>query len=293
MPEEHDRRERIGRGRRTRSERASATLALAVAGVSLIVLALPGAQASGTAPAAGTLPADAPEPSLAGLLGLPDEFELVPEELPGRVAEFQWHFAVAALPTATPVPPTPTATVVPPTPTAVVHRPAVQQAPPSRPAPPPPPPPTATPAPQRPPAGQGLDLSPMNAQEQGLFNAINARRATQGMGPLRANIYLTGVGRIRSQDMADHDYFAHTSPITGDDAFSLMTTYGVPYAWAGENLALNNYALGECAQVADQALWDSPPHRANALGEHYTDMGVALRTSADGKHYFTVIFTGP
>lgn len=133
----------------------------------------------------------------------------------------------------------------------------------------------------------------MNAYEQALFDAINARRVGAGMPPLRANIYLTAVGRIRSQDMVDHDYFAHTSPVTGDDAFSLMRAHGIPFAWAGENLALNNYALSECARVADNALWESAPHRANTLGPHYTDMGVALRSHPDGRHFFTVIFTGP
>jgi uncharacterized protein YkwD len=133
----------------------------------------------------------------------------------------------------------------------------------------------------------------MDAYEQGLFDAINAHRIGQGLAPLRANLALVGVARIRSQDMADHDYFAHTSPVTGDDAFTLMTAHGVPYAWAGENLALNNYAQAECVRVADESLWESPPHRSNELGEHYTDMGVALRSSPDGKHYFTVIFTGP
>jgi len=119
------------------------------------------------------------------------------------------------------------------------------------------------------------------------------RRVSQGLAPLRANGYLVGVARIRSQDMATNNYFAHTSPVTGDTAFSLMDAYGVPYDWAGENLAMNNYPAAECVGVADQALWDSPPHRENILNPNYTEMGIGLRASPGGMYYFTILFTGP
>ena len=133
----------------------------------------------------------------------------------------------------------------------------------------------------------------MDAYEQALFDATNARRAANGLAPLRPNGYLVGVARLRSQEMATYEYFSHTSPITGDNAFSLMESYGITYGWAGENLAMNNYANGECVGVADQALFDSQPHRENLLHPHYTDMGIGHSVTAEGMHYFTVIFTGP
>jgi uncharacterized protein YkwD len=133
----------------------------------------------------------------------------------------------------------------------------------------------------------------MNAFEQGLFDATNARRASQGLPPLRANGSLVGIARVRSRDMAVHDYFAHTSPVTGDTAFSLMDSHGIPYGWGGENLAMNNFPSAECVGIADQALWDSAPHRENMLNPRYTDMGIGYAVDAEGVHYFTVIFTGP
>lgn len=177
---------------------------------------------------------------------------------------------------------------------------ALAQLPPPPPPPPPPtvaPAPTAVPEPPAPPpapaAGAGLDTSAMDRYEQGLFDATNARRASQGLAPLRANGYLVGVARIRSQDMATNDYFAHTSPVTGDTAFSLMDAYGIGFGWAGENLAMNNYPAAEAVGVADQALWDSPPHKENILNPNYTEMGIGLRVNADGMYYFTIVFTGP
>ncbi len=214
------------------------------------------------------------------------------------LAAIERYAQVAAQPTATPVPPTatavpPTATAVPPTgtPPAAPAPTSTPAAPPLPPLPPPPPPPTA-PAPASPQAA-GLDTSPMDVRAQALFEATNRRRAGAGLPPLRPNGELVGIARIRSHDMADHDYFAHASPVTGDNAFTLMDKYGVPYGWAGENLAKNNYPGSECVGVADLALWNSPPHRENILNPNYTDIGIALVVDATGMNYFTIIFTGP
>jgi uncharacterized protein YkwD len=133
----------------------------------------------------------------------------------------------------------------------------------------------------------------MDAHAARLFELTNARRTSAGLPPLRPNAQLVAIARIRSQDMAEHNYFAHVSPVTGDDAFTLMDRHGVPYGWGGENLAKNNYDDGEAVDVADQALWDSPPHRENILNAHYTDMGIALVVDGAGMKYFTVVFTGP
>ncbi len=181
---------------------------------------------------------------------------------------------------------TATATLVPaPTATAPAAR---QQAP-----APPPPEPTSTPAPAAPASPWGLDTSPMDGYSQALFDATNRRRGESGLPPLGANGWLIGIARIRSRDMAEHDYFAHVSPITGDNAFTLMDKHGVPYGWAGENLAKNNYPERDTVSVADAALWNSPPHRENILNPNYTGMGIALSIDPSGMKYFTIIFTGP
>ena len=133
----------------------------------------------------------------------------------------------------------------------------------------------------------------MDASSQALFDDTNRRRIGAGLPALRPNGWLVGIARLRSQDMAQHHYFAHVSPITGDDAFSLMDKHGVPYGWAGENLAENNYPPSDAVAVADTALWNSPPHRENILNANFTDMGIALVVDSSGMNYFTIIFTGP
>jgi uncharacterized protein YkwD len=129
-------------------------------------------------------------------------------------------------------------------------------------------------------SGFGLDL----------FNAINAQRAANGMGALAANGCLVYVAQIRSNDMASRNYFSHTSP-DGSTAFSLMDYYGVPYGWAGENLARNNYPDAQSVSVAITELMNSAGHRANILHANYRQMGVAAAVDGAGMKYYTMIFT--
>lgn len=180
-----------------------------------------------------------------------------------------------ATPTNTPVPPT--ATPPPPTSTPV--------------PPPPPPPPTSTPVPPPPSAVSSLAPIGMDAFSQALFEATNRRRASVGLPPLVANGYLNAIAKMRSDEMAQYNYFAHTSPITGENVFDLMDRYGVPFGWAGENLAKNNYPDNETVAVADEALWDSPAHHENIVNVNYRQVGIALTVDATGMKYFTVVFT--
>jgi uncharacterized protein YkwD len=253
------------------------------AGMTVAVLALYAASAASGASAHGS--------------NDPDQRGLTPERSAadwkafGAIATFL-EVAAQSSPTFTATP-TATATLVP-APTATAPAPAPTPAAPvlRQQAPAPPAEPTLAPAPA-PAAPWGLDTSPMDAYSQALFDATNRRRIDNGLPPLRVNGWLIGIARIRSQDMADHNYFAHVSPITGDNAFTLMDKHGVPYGWAGENLAKNNYPSSDAVSVAENALWNSPPHRENILNPNYTHMGIALVVDGSGMKYFTIIFTGP
>jgi uncharacterized protein YkwD len=146
--------------------------------------------------------------------------------------------------------------------------------------------------PSPPPPSGGCPSASMNGMAQALFNATNQARAQNGMGALSASGCVTYVAQIRSEDMAANNYFSHTSP-NGSTAFTLMDQYGVPYGWAGENLARNNYPSNEAVSVAIRDLMNSPGHRANILSGNYTSMGIGYAVDGSGMHYFTMVFTGP
>ncbi|MCH7718238.1 MAG: hypothetical protein IIB21_02100 [Chloroflexi bacterium] len=184
-------------------------------------------------------------------------------------------------PTLTPTPiPTPTSTPVPPPP---------PPPPPSEPDSAPPPSQPSSPPPAS--APSGCPTAGQSGFASAMFSAINNERVQQGLPALAVQGCVVYVAKIRSDDMAALNYFSHTSP-NGDTAFSLMDKYGVPYGWAGENLARNNYPDNESVSVAIRDLMASPGHRANILGVNYTHLGVGVAVDGAGMKYFTMIFIG-
>ena len=127
--------------------------------------------------------------------------------------------------------------------------------------------------------------------EADFTSRLNAERAAAGLPALAVDPDLVAIARIRSSDMATVGYFSHTSP-QGQSAFTLLDQWGIPYAWAGENLARNNYPLDETVAVAIRDLMASPPHRDNILNPNYTRVGVGYAEDGSGMRYYTIVFVG-
>ena len=211
-----------------------------------------------------------------------DEFSGLPAR-PDHGHLFEGLVDLAGEPTPTPTPsPPPTATAEPPAvpPTSIPEH-----------SQPHPTVPVATPVP--PPASEpGCPTAAMSGYGLDLFNAINGERAAAGLPTLAVNGCVVYVAQLRSNDMASRGYFSHTSP-DGQTAFGLLDYYGIPYGWAGENLARNNYPADQAVAVAIRDLMASQGHRDNILSPNYTEMGVAVATDGAGMHYFTMLFIGP
>ena len=107
---------------------------------------------------------------------------------------------------------------------------------------------------------------------------VNQIRAQNGLSTLKENWQLSRVARYKSQDMADRNYFSHTSPTYGSP-FQMMQQFGISYRSAGENIA-KGYST---AQAVVNAWMNSPGHRANILNSSYTQIGVGY--VADGNHW--------
>jgi len=136
--------------------------------------------------------------------------------------------------------------------------------------------------------GDILTVPQLNAsisgKEQQVIALINQIRAQHGLSQLTANWQLSRVARYKSQDMADNNYFSHTSPTYGSP-FQMMKQFGITYRTAGENIA-SGYAS---AQAVVNAWMNSAGHRANILNPSYTQIGVGY--VADGNHW-TQMFIG-
>jgi uncharacterized protein YkwD len=210
--------------------------------------------------------------------------------------------AMGALPALVPEPPeaaapAPVSPIVPVAPAAV----PASQAPPAPVAAPEvqpaaePPAPVAPPAPAAKPNFYVPEVSSGAAtdMESRLFALLNEERGAAGLAPYVLDSGLTRVARTRSQQLIDQDYFAHTDPYGYSMYVELLAHFGyTSYAWAGENLAMNNYALTESPERATKSLMNSPTHRANILATDFFRIGIGEITDDRGRHYFTMIFLG-
>lgn len=127
--------------------------------------------------------------------------------------------------------------------------------------------------------------SGLSAQEQQMVNLVNNERAKAGLKPLAVDTKLSQMARVKSQDMADNNYFSHTSPTYGSP-FDMMKKFGISYRTAGENIALNS-----SVEKAHTALMNSEGHRANILNPNFTHIGIGI-VSKGGSLYFTQEFIG-
>jgi uncharacterized protein YkwD len=173
--------------------------------------------------------------------------------------------------------------------------PAAQPAP-AQPAPAAPPAPVAEAAPPAPVGRQNFYVPEVSGGgattlELNLLALINAERANAGLAPYRLEGGLTKIARTRSQQLIDQNYFAHRDPFGYSMYVELLAYFGyTSYAWAGENLAMNNWPAETAANEAMRGLMNSPTHRANILAGDFSRIGVGEVTVADGRHFFTMIF---
>lgn len=121
--------------------------------------------------------------------------------------------------------------------------------------------------------------------EEEVVRLVNIEREKAGLAPLSYSSELSNVARMKSQDMADNNYFSHTSPTYGDP-FTMMRNFGIQYGYAGENIA-KGYRSAE--SVMDGWM-NSSGHRANILNANFTTIGVGY-VEANGTTYWTQMFT--
>ncbi|WP_202638535.1 CAP domain-containing protein [Bailinhaonella thermotolerans] len=169
--------------------------------------------------------------------------------------------------------------------------PSSRPAPSGRPSPPKPKPPSARPTPEPPepeptrrprppkPAPPERD-EPPSARSGGLEDAVvrltNEAREDAGCAPLRVDERLARAARAHSADMAEHDYFSHTSK-DGRSPWDRIRAEGYDQPGA------ENIARGYGGPQAVMKGWlKSPGHRANILNCKLKAIGVGVQEGAGG-----------
>lgn len=132
---------------------------------------------------------------------------------------------------------------------------------------------------------------PMTAPEYQFLAELNADRVANGQPPLAANGVLSGLARQRSEQMLATGQFSHYDAAGNLIFAGLLNGAGFPFAFAGENLAENNYGWGQSMQVANTELMNSPTHRANILNGRFNEAGIGIAgPGPKGEYYYTQLF---
>jgi uncharacterized protein YkwD len=141
---------------------------------------------------------------------------------------------------------------------------------------------TAPPSPEK--------VSGLTEQETEILGLVNQERARGGLAPLKFSPRLAVIARGHSYDMAMRHYLAHNSP-DGVAPADRISGVGIGYKDVGENIYMDDDA--DTSSVPRRAMdgWlKSPEHLANIASGKFTETGVGIAQSADGKTYVTQDF---
>jgi uncharacterized protein YkwD len=104
-----------------------------------------------------------------------------------------------------------------------------------------------------------------------VLRRVNAERAAAGLKPLARAPELDLAALRHTEDMARGNFLGHTGSDGSDPVARLRAAGYVPLAW-GENVA-----AGFTSAESVVAAWmKSPGHRANILGNRFTEIGIAV-----------------
>lgn len=107
----------------------------------------------------------------------------------------------------------------------------------------------------------------------GVLKYTNDARLSNGLPALSLNAKLSTAAETKALDMLAKTYFEHISP-SGVGPADIVKGAGYEYLSIGENLAMGIFK-GDSDLV--DAWMASPGHRANILGKHFTEIGVAVK----------------
>jgi uncharacterized protein YkwD len=127
----------------------------------------------------------------------------------------------------------------------------------------------------------------LNGFERNVIDGINAARAQQGLGPLRAGRGLSRAADAHSHDMLRADFFDHPSS-DGTPFDRRIRRYADAANMVGETLASLAQRHGGSATVVQ--LWlESPGHRAIVLEPRFRRIGIARRWGMLGSAHNAVV----
>jgi len=130
----------------------------------------------------------------------------------------------------------------------------------------------------------------LSEQETAILRRVNSERIRAGLKPLKLSPRAAIVARGHSYDMAIRHYLSHRSP-EGMGPAERLSGEGISFTAAGENIYADDYR--DLEHLADRTLegWlKSNEHRATLLSDRFTETGIGVARSDDGRTYVTQDF---
>lgn len=137
------------------------------------------------------------------------------------------------------------------------------------------------------PDDQTVPESDISQQAKAVLSLVNTERQKNGLSSLTLSDKLTAVANEKARDMAENNYFSHTSPTYGTP-FQMLQQYGIRYKTAGENIAAGQRTPEEVME----SWMNSSGHRANILNPSYTEIGIGYYAGGSYGSEWVQIFTG-
>lgn len=113
----------------------------------------------------------------------------------------------------------------------------------------------------------------LSVEEEEFFKKINEIRIKNNLPELQIDESVENVARLKAQDLAENNYFSHTSQKYGTP-FEMLSTSGVNYKTASENIAGNSSIDG-----AINSWMNSDSHKKNILSTDFNYTGIAVAHS--------------
>ena len=136
-----------------------------------------------------------------------------------------------------------------------------------------------------------MPLPDIPVVETAMIEMTNAFRLENKLGKVRFSTALTRTARTYAAFLAKNNVFSHTADNRG--VGDRAAASGYEWCTIGENLAMNLDSRGfETRALARETVegWiNSPGHRENLLGEHYTDVGVGVVQAPDSNPKYIIV----
>jgi uncharacterized protein YkwD len=129
--------------------------------------------------------------------------------------------------------------------------------------------PTPTPAPVPTTTPGATTAMTFEEKKAELIKLVNEERVKAGVPELQVSDALMTSAQLKADDMAENDYYSHTSPVYG-------TAQKMIQMYAG-GVGVENYAYGQATPAQAIRWWmNSSLHKAAILRANYTHIGVGI-----------------